>query len=78
MKNSLAALSSIFLLSTISGYSNAKDHTANPRPIISNNGEEIVIYPAKKVITMESAQKEATAVSVRGKKIIGVGTVAQL
>lgn len=78
MKTTLTILSSIFLLSTLSCYSNAKDHTAKPRPVITNNGEDIIIYPAKKVITMESAQKEATAVSVRGKKIIGVGTVAQL
>lgn len=76
MKNTLTTLSSIFLLSIVSGYTNAKDNIANPRPIITNNGEEIVIYPAKKVITMSSDINTATAVSVRGKKIIGVGTIA--
>ena len=69
MKTTLTILSSIFLLSTLSCYSTAKDHTAKPRPVITNNGEDIIIYPAKKVITMESALKEATAVSVRGKKL---------
>ncbi len=58
MKTTLTILSSIFLLSTLSCYSNAKDHTAKPRPVITNNGEDIIIYPAKKVITMESALKE--------------------
>jgi predicted amidohydrolase YtcJ len=39
---------------------------------------EIVIFPAKKIITMEKNQKTAEAVAVSGKRILGVGTVEQL
>jgi len=39
---------------------------------------EIVIYPAKRVITMEKEKKEASAVSVSGKRILGVGTLEEL
>lgn len=67
------------MLSSLSGCGYAKKNpTINTLPVIPDNGEEIVIYPAQKVITMASAQKEAAAVSVRGKTIIGVGTVEQL
>ncbi|NSL54920.1 amidohydrolase [Uliginosibacterium aquaticum] len=39
---------------------------------------EIVIYPAKRVITMEKKQPEAAAVAVSGKRILAVGTVEEL
>lgn len=40
--------------------------------------QEVVIFPARKVITMEASQKTAEAVAISGKRFIGAGTVSQL
>jgi len=58
------------------------DGTANalimPAEAPAAQQAEIVIYPAKRVITMEKAQPEAAAVAVSGKRILAVGSVADL
>lgn len=41
-------------------------------------GDEVVIFPAKRVITMGKGIKEAGALAVVGRRIFGVGTVAEL
>lgn len=38
----------------------------------------VVIYPAKKIITMEKSQATAEAVAVMGKRIVAVGSIEQL
>ncbi|MFZ4480881.1 MAG: amidohydrolase [Rhodoferax sp.] len=50
--------------------------TLSPSP--AQAAVEIVIFPAKKVITMEKNQKTAQAVAVIGTRILGVGSVEQL
>ncbi len=40
--------------------------------------EETIIYPARKVITMNPAFPEGQAVAVRGDRVLGVGTVDEL
>lgn len=47
-------------------------------PMVSAAAQEVIIFPAKKVITMESAQKSAEAVAISGKRILGAGSVNQL
>lgn len=69
MKTTLTILSSIFLLSTLSCYSNAKDHTAKPRPVITNNGEEIIIYPAKKSLRWSPHKKRLPRFPSEEKKL---------
>jgi predicted amidohydrolase YtcJ len=39
---------------------------------------DVVIYPAKNVITMEKKQAQATAVAVQGKRILAVGSLDEL
>jgi predicted amidohydrolase YtcJ len=43
-----------------------------------SRASETVIYPAKRVITMNPAQPTAEAVAVRGDRILGAGTVDEL
>ena len=40
--------------------------------------DQVVIFPAKRVITMEKNQPEAAAVAIAGRRIVGVGSVAEL
>lgn len=45
---------------------------------VETSTQEVVIFPAAKVITMEKPQQTAEAVAVTGKRILGIGSVAQL
>ena len=47
-------------------------------PVASGPASEVVIYPAKRVISMEKGKTEAPAVAISGKRIVGVGTVDEL
>lgn len=47
-------------------------------PAPSEAASEIVLYPAKRVITMNNKQKEANAVAVNGKRILMVGSLEKL
>ena len=40
--------------------------------------DEITVYVAKKIITMDSTNPEATAVAVRGNRVVAVGSMADL
>lgn len=44
----------------------------------SASTSQITVYTAKKIITMDSTQPTATAVAVRGKRILSVGNLADL
>ena len=83
MKNSLRQLVSALALSGVSGGVLAdggmnKSLGSALSPLSNQAAVEIVIFPAKKIITMEKDQKTAKAVAVSGKRILGVGTVEQL
>ncbi|WP_151788911.1 amidohydrolase [Acinetobacter ursingii] len=82
MEKKIKPAKSILLISMISILSACGDQSDNTSatvlPVVEDNGEAITIYPAKKVITMEQSSPDAFAVSVRGKTIIGVGTIDQL
>jgi hypothetical protein len=83
VKNSLRQLVSALALSGVSGGVLAdggmnKSLGSALSPLSNQAAVEIVIFPAKKIITMEKDQKTAKAVAVSGKRILGVGTVEQL
>ena len=40
--------------------------------------ESITVYTAKKIVTMDRTNPEATAVAVRGKRVVAVGSMADL
>ncbi|MDQ7823692.1 MAG: amidohydrolase [Candidatus Eremiobacteraeota bacterium] len=44
-----------------------------PRP-----PDKVIIYPAKHILTMERCNPQATAVAVRGKRILAVGTLEEV
>jgi len=46
--------------------------------IASSEPNHIVIYVARRVITMNPANPEGTAIAVRDGRILGVGTVDEL
>jgi predicted amidohydrolase YtcJ len=41
-------------------------------------GEPITVYTAKRILTMERGAPEATAIAVQGKRILAVGTLAEV
>ena len=40
--------------------------------------DELTVFVAKKIVTMDSTNPEATAVAVRGKRIVAVGSMDDL
>lgn len=47
-------------------------------PVISIPAQEVIIFPAKKVITMENSPQSASAIAISGKRIVGAGSIDQL
>ncbi len=43
-----------------------------------NQSEEITVFTARKIVTMDPTQPTATAVAIRGREILGVGSLADL
>ena len=67
------------MIPTLSVYADGSmNEVFNNHSLAPDNSKEITIYTAKRVITMASAPTEATAIAVRGKRIVGVGTADQL
>ena len=68
------------LLATVAltGFSSQLFATATSDAAVDKNAEELVIYTAKKIITMEPALPEATAVAVADGRIVAVGSLASL
>jgi len=46
--------------------------------LAKSNPEKLIIYQAKKIVTMNVENPLATAVAVRGKRIVSVGTIEEL
>ena len=44
----------------------------------SDTQDGLVVYTARKILTMERANPEATSVAVRGKRIVAVGSLAEV
>jgi predicted amidohydrolase YtcJ len=47
-------------------------------PAFAKSTDQIIVYTAKKIVTMDSSRPTATAVAVRGGRILAVGTQAQM
>ncbi len=78
-KKPLIVFSSLFMLSPMLTYADGSmNEVFNNTASLTPGNQEITIYSAKRVITMANTPTEATAVAVKGKRIIGVGSVTQL
>lgn len=78
-KKPLLVFSSLFILSPLTAYADGSMNEAfNNTSSLTPSNQGITIYTAKRVITMASIPTEASAVAVRGKRIVGVGSITQL
>lgn len=78
-KKPLLIFSSLLMMSPFSVFADGSMNEAfNNTSSLTPNNQGITIFTAKRVITMANSPTEATAVAVRGKRIVGVGSVSQL
>lgn len=74
----LVALSGISHFAWADGSMNEALGKELAAPMALAAAQEVIIFPAKRVITMEPSQESAQAVAISGKRIVGAGTVNQL
>jgi predicted amidohydrolase YtcJ len=83
MKDSLLSVSSVAVMLaviwifTAAGPASAQSRF-NEQYAATVPAETVTVYRAKKILTMERSNPEATAVAVRGKRILAVGTLDEV
>ena len=74
----IAAALAGLVLATTSVFADGTLNESISRSLATPNAPGVTIFTAKKVLTMERSNPEATAVTVSGKRIVAVGSFAEV